>query len=422
MDTRCPHQCVLLGKTDIPPLAWISKQLNFQLFNCQIAGAIMTSVTLSLRHCVSNQQQGIPMNSRVNVALIFGGRSAEHEVSIRSARNVVEALDKAQFAPHLLGISKQGDWFHFAGLEQLQGVEAISSEQPPADAQPVFFGPRNGRATFSAGNHEIAVDVAFPILHGTYGEDGCIQGLFRMLNLPYVGCDVLSSAAGMDKDIMKRLFIQAGIPNADYVLVTRGQPVDFATCEAKLGLPMFIKPANAGSSIGVHKVKRAEDFDAALQDALQYDRKVIIERFIKGREIECSVLGTTDHPEASVAGEVVTAHEFYSYEAKYLDSNGARIDIPARIDEATLARIQALAKRTFTAMGCYGLTRVDFFLTESGELYVNEINTLPGFTNISMYPKMWECSGISYPALITRLIKLALERQQEETTIKTNFL
>lgn len=362
------------------------------------------------------------MNSRVNVALIFGGRSAEHEVSIRSARNVVEALDKARFIPSLLGISKQGDWFHFADLAQLQNVEAISSDHPPAGAQPILFGLRHSRATFSTPAGEIDIDVAFPILHGTYGEDGCIQGLFKMLNLPYVGCDVLSSAAGMDKDIMKRLFLQAGIPTADYVLITRGQPVDVAACEARLGLPMFIKPANAGSSIGVHKVKRAEDFDAALQDALQYDRKVIVERFVKGREIECSVLGNTDRPEASVAGEVVTAHEFYSYEAKYLDSNGARIDIPARIDASTLERIQALARRTFTAMGCFGLTRVDFFLTEGGDLFVNEINTLPGFTNISMYPKMWEYSGLAYADLISRLIELALERQQDERSIKTDFL
>lgn len=362
------------------------------------------------------------MKSRLNVALIFGGKSAEHEVSIRSARNVVEALDKSQFTPQLLGISKQGDWFYFDALAALEGVEAISSEEPPAGGKPVLFGLRNSQATFAAGDLQIKIDVAFPILHGTYGEDGCIQGLFKMLNLPYVGCDVLSSAAGMDKDIMKRLFIQAGIPTADYVLATRSQPVDFASCQAKLGLPMFIKPANAGSSIGVHKVKRAEDFAAALQDALQYDRKVIIERFVKGREIECSVLGTTDKPDASVAGEVVTAHEFYSYEAKYLDANGARIDIPAKIDDATLERIQALARRTFTAMGCYGLTRVDFFLTETGDLYVNEINTLPGFTNISMYPKMWAHSGLPYSQLISRLINLALERQRDESTIKTNFL
>lgn len=362
------------------------------------------------------------MNSRVNVALIFGGRSAEHEVSLRSARNVVEALDKSKFTPRLLGISKQGDWFYFADLTQLEGIVAISSEQPPAGAQPVLFGLRHSRATFATADQQIDIDVAFPILHGTYGEDGCIQGLFKMLNLPYVGCDVLSSAAGMDKDVMKRLFIQAGIPTADYVLITRDQPVDAATCQAKLGLPMFIKPANAGSSIGVHKVKRLEDFNAALKDALQYDRKVIVERFVKGREIECSVLGTTDQPDASVAGEVVSAHEFYSYEAKYLDANGARIDIPAKIDAETLARIQALAKRTFTAMGCFGLTRVDFFLTEGGELYVNEINTLPGFTNISMYPKMWEYSGLPYSELITRLITLALQRQEEEASIKTNFL
>lgn len=364
------------------------------------------------------------MNNRVNVAIVFGGKSAEHEVSIRSARNVVEALDKTRYTPRLLGISKEGDWFYFADLAQLQGIDAISSAYPPAQAEPVLFGLRNSQPVFTAQTSAtpIAVDIAFPILHGTYGEDGCIQGLFKMLNLAYVGCDVLSSATGMDKDVMKRLFLQAGIPTANYVLITRNQPVSFETCVQTLGLPLFVKPANAGSSIGVHKVKNAADFTAALDDALQYDHKVIVETFIKGREIECSVLGETGNPEASVAGEVVTAHEFYSYEAKYLDSNGARIEIPARISPDILAKIQTLAKRAFTAMGCFGLTRVDFFLTDNGDLFVNEINTLPGFTNISMYPKMWEYSGLPYADLITRLITLGLQRHHEEGAIRTHFL
>ncbi|CBL44571.1 D-alanine-D-alanine ligase [gamma proteobacterium HdN1] len=361
------------------------------------------------------------MSSRIHVALVFGGRSAEHEVSIRSARNIAEALDKSRFILELLGVSKQGDWFYFSQAKDLYEFDTICSTQPPASGKPVLFGSRQARPIMTTADDTISVDVAFPILHGTYGEDGCVQGLFKMLNLPYVGCDVMSSATGMDKDIMKRLFLQAGIPTADYVLVTRTDTPDFPLYREKLGLPMFIKPANAGSSIGVHKVKTEAEFGPALEDALRYDRKVIIERYIQGREIECSVLGTTDAPKASTAGEVITTHDFYSYEAKYLDENGARTEIPAKIDAATLARIQALAEKTFTAMGCFGMARVDFFLTESGALYVNEINTLPGFTNISMYPKMWEHSGVTYTDLITRLIDLAMQRQQEEATIVTNF-
>lgn len=357
------------------------------------------------------------------IALIFGGRSAEHEVSVRSAKNIVDALDLKNFEPLLIGISREGTWYRFASKDIFNSLVALSDKKLPSSAEPVSLICNKGKPElFNLENKKSeTVDVAFPILHGTFGEDGCIQGLFKMMNLPFVGCGVFASSAGMDKEIMKRLLQVAGIPAAKYMLITPNDKISFEEIQTNLGLPFFIKPANAGSSVGVHKIKSQEDYQTKIKDAFLYDHKVLAEEFIQGREIECSVMGHNHSPAASVAGEVIPTHEFYSYEAKYLDDNGAALKIPAPLDDKELKQIQDLAKKTFTVMGCDGLTRVDFFLQKNGKAYINEINTIPGFTKISMYPKMWEASGIGYSQLITKLIELALEKHRADDSLMTNY-
>lgn len=358
------------------------------------------------------------------VALIFGGKSAEHEVSLRSARNIAEALDKDLFTPVIIGISKEGGWFRFPDTGVFTQTTKIVNKELPQHAEPVALISWQGQpALYSLKDHShTTIDIAFPILHGTMGEDGTIQGLFKMVNLPFVGCGVWSSAAGMDKEIMKRLLAEAHIPNAKYLLLTPFKNTSYEEVVQKLGTPFFIKPANAGSSVGVHKIKSAEDFAVKLKDAFQFDHKVLAEEFIQGREIECSVMGHNRAPQASLPGEVIPQHEFYSYEAKYLDDNGALLKIPAELSSEQLGKLQDLAKKTYQVMGCDGLTRVDFFLRTNGDFYINEINTLPGFTKISMYPKMWEATGISYKELITKLIGFGIEKFQEEQSLKTSYL
>jgi D-alanine-D-alanine ligase len=266
------------------------------------------------------------------------------------------------------------------------------------------------------------VDVVFPVLHGTYGEDGTIQGLFKMLDIPLVGSGVLASSMGMDKDVTKRLLRDAGILISKFLCYQRSQAheIKFEKVVEELGLPFFIKPANAGSSVGVHKIKEKKQFDAAVSDAFSFDTKILIEEFIRGREIEVSVLGN-ENPQASLPGEVIPTHEFYSYEAKYLDENGARYEIPAQLDSATVRRLQETAIKTFKTLCCDGMARVDFFLKDNGDAYVNEINTIPGFTKFSMYPKMWQASGVSYADLIDKLIQLALEKHELEKSLKTSM-
>jgi D-alanine-D-alanine ligase len=262
--------------------------------------------------------------------------------------------------------------------------------------------------------------VVFPILHGPFGEDGTIQGFLKLADIPFVGPGVLGSAVGMDKDAMKRLLRDAGVPIGKFLTVKSHERVPaFAEVEAALGKPVFIKPANMGSSVGISKVHDEGEYAAAIQDAFQFDTKIIIEEFIPGREIECAVLGN-EEPAASSPGEVIPSHEFYSYDAKYLDENGAMLKIPAQLDGQTTKKIQQLAIQTFQTLCCEGLSRVDFFLKESGEIMVNEINTMPGFTRISMYPKMWETAGITYTELITRLIELAISRYEKERRLRTS--
>ncbi|MCL2802126.1 MAG: D-alanine--D-alanine ligase [Treponema sp.] len=317
------------------------------------------------------------------VGILFGGKSAEHEISLLSANNVIEAIDKKKFEPILIKIEKSGKW----------------------NINDIF-----------------ACDVIFPILHGPFGEDGTIQGLLKLADIPFVGPGVLGSAAGMDKDVMKRLLRDDGIPIGKFIAAYKNQKLpSFAEAESALGTPIFVKPANMGSSVGISKVRSEAEFNAALKEAFLYDTKIVIEEFISGREIECAVLGN-EEPAASVPGEIIPSHDFYSYDAKYIDDNGAALEIPAKLDEQTIKRVQELALKVFKTLCCEGLSRVDLFLCTNGELIVNEINTMPGFTKISMYPKMWEASGISYTELITRLIELAISRFERDKLLKTSVV
>ena len=353
--------------------------------------------------------------AKLRVALIFGGQSAEHEISILSARNVLAALDPQHFEPVLIGIDRRGRWW----LQDAQRL--LSSARDPrlvriADGTPVLRD-----VIFAAGPD--AIDVIFPVLHGTMGEDGTVQGLFEVAGIPYVGAGVLGSAVGMDKDVSKRLLREAGVPIAEFRTLRRGHfdadPAGALAPLRDLGLPVFTKPANAGSSIGVRRVAEPAGIEAAVRHAFQFDDKVLIEAAVTGREIELAVLGGTP-PSVSVAGEVVVRHPdgFYSYDAKYLDESGARLELPARLAPDVLARAQAMAARVFEVLECEGMARVDLFLESDGRLLVNEINTIPGFTAISMYPKLWELSGIAPRELVTRLIDLALERARTRAALQ----
>jgi len=315
---------------------------------------------------------------KLRVAVIYGGRSGEHEVSLNSAESVIAAMDPARYEIERILITKEGHWL----------PRAISPEP--------------------GGNADI--DVVFPVLHGTFGEDGTVQGLLELAGLPYVGAGVLASSASMDKDVMKRLCKERGLPIVEYLVVTRGQFRPEEICK-RLRYPMFVKPANLGSSVGVSKARDCEQLKAALDLAAQYDRKILVEQGIEGREFECAVLGN-DEPAAAIPCEVLPSREFYDYEDKYI-LNKARTVLPADLAPEQTAEIQRLAVECYKAVECEGMARVDFLMeTSSGRIYVNEINTVPGFTAISMFPKMWEAAGIPYPKLIDRLIELAMARHR----------
>lgn len=357
--------------------------------------------------------------NKTRVGILFGGKSAEHEVSVRSARNVYDALDKDKFEPVLIGIAPNGKWVHADPAKLLDGpadaTDRLVTESEGADTALV---PESGGVLSNSDSQH--VDVVFPILHGTYGEDGTIQGLLKLADVPFVGPDVLGSAVGMDKDVTKRLLMQADIDVAPYITVRRNDTVDVAETIEMLDLPLFVKPANLGSSVGVSKVSTADELQPAIDKALQYDNKVLVESAIVGREIECAVLGN-ENPRASAVGEVLPNRDFYSYEAKYLDENGASIIIPADVPENIVERIQNAAIEVFRTLECEGMTRVDIFLTADEKIIVNEVNTIPGFTSISMYPKLWEQSGIKYADLITELIDLAIERHERDKKLKTSL-
>jgi len=365
------------------------------------------------------------MDKKIRVGILFGGKSGEHEVSLQSAKNVFEAIDKEKYDVVLIGINKKGQWSLLDASQFLLDADdpkkiklRDSTDQinlVPGNSDERLFNPTGSRSVGP-------IDVIFPILHGPFGEDGTVQGLLKLANLPFVGAGVLGSAVGMDKDVMKRLLREAQIPIARFLVYNRQaeSEMSFESIRDQLGLPFFIKPANYGSSIGINKVHDMGQFERAVNEAFEFDNKIVIEEGIEGREIECSVLGNED-PIASVPGEIIPRHEFYSYEAKYIDEHGAHLIIPADLPSSLVRRVQDLAVSTFQALCCEGMARVDFFLKENNEVLVNEINTIPGFTKISMYPRLWEASGISYSELIDRLIQLAIKRFEKETRLKTSY-
>ncbi len=358
-------------------------------------------------------------DKKIRVAVLFGGKSAEHEVSIQSAKNVVESLDKNKYEVVLIGIDKKGDW-HVCPPQYLLDSSFDHQKSLPTSDEVSFVTKSHGNnlIAISGQEHIGAIDVVFPVLHGPYGEDGSMQGLLKLANVPFVGSGVLGSAVGMDKDVMKRLLKGADLPVAEFLVFRKGENINFEEIEEKLGLPFFLKPANLGSSIGINKIKNKEQFEKSLEEAFLYDTKVIVEGFIKCRELECAVLGNSD-PRASIVGEVIPTHEFYDYDAKYFDDNGAILKVPAELDETKVKEVQELAIKVFKALCLDGMARIDFFLSEDGKIYVNEANTIPGFTNISMYPKLWEASGISYNELVDTLVELAIEKFEEQQKLKT---
>jgi D-alanine-D-alanine ligase len=364
---------------------------------------------------------------KTRVAVLFGGRSGEHEVSLASAESIMRYIDRSRYEVVPVGITREGHWL--LGGDSLQMLKSgYSGGETPAlvtaaNGSSTAVAPQPGEEPLS--DRKLSVDVVFPVLHGTFGEDGTVQGLLELAGVPYVGAGVLASSVGMDKAVMKALFEHAGLPVPRYLVFTRREweedPEGVASrSEEHLGYPCFVKPANSGSSVGITKAKDRDGLRRSLELAARYDRKLVVEQGIDAREVECSVLGN-DEPVVSVAGEIVPHGEFYDYRAKY-GAEETRLVIPAPIDDETAEEIRRIAIAAFRAIDCSGMARVDFFLErETGRVYLNEINTIPGFTNMSMYPKLWEASGLPYPDLIDRLIQLALERSVEMRRNETSY-
>ena len=366
------------------------------------------------------------MNEKIKVGILFGGESAEHEISILSAKNIISAIDRNKYQVFPIFITKKGEWYAGKSAELMMECGNIHEQDHISEMDMLALVPGgSGSKLVSLADSEKSplVDVIFPVLHGPMGEDGTVQGLLKLTGIPFVGSGVLGSAVGMDKDVMKRLFRESGIPIGNFMVILSHEKddVEFDKIALELGLPLFVKPANMGSSVGVHKVSSREEFDAALKDAFSFDRKVVVEEFINGREIECAVLGN-EYPVASVPGEICTQHDFYSYNAKYIDENGAALNIPADLPEEIKEEFRKISIRAFKSLCCEGLARVDSFLKDDSSIVVNEVNTIPGFTSISMYPMLFKESGISYPELIDQLISLAIERHTKEKSLRTDYL
>jgi D-alanine-D-alanine ligase len=348
------------------------------------------------------------------ICILYGGRSGEHEVSCRSAASVSRNLDAERYRQVLIGIDKAGRW-HLQREPRFERADYGDRLEVVEETETVTVIPGQGLATQSG---ILEVDVVFPVLHGTFGEDGTVQGLLEMADLPYVGAGVLGSSLAMDKQKTKEIWLQTGLPVVEFVVVRDHSAESIATVLQRLQMPVFVKPVTAGSSVGVNKVQSREELQAAIAEALRYDEKAMVEPAVDGREIECAVLGN-ESAEAFEPGEILPAHEFYSYEAKYVDPAGAELRLPADLPRATSRRIRELAVAAFQAVECSGMARVDFFLERtSGRILLNEINTIPGFTNISMYPKMCEASGLAYPELLDRLIELAVERHERRRSLR----
>ena len=353
---------------------------------------------------------------KIRLGLLYGGKSAEHKVSMQTALAVIKALDATKFDIHPIYINEEGQW-----------IKGPQLEGPVDSVKQLEFGANEGAIEATGFNSIVAqdsgegFDVVFPLLHGPNGEDGTVQGLLELLNIPYVGNGVLASSAGMDKVIMKNIFAQAGLTQVGYSSYLRSEYIgnEEAVCdevEKEIGYPCFVKPANLGSSVGISKADNREELLAAFAEAFQFDRKVIVEEGVKAREVELGVIGN-DHPEVSVAGEIIPKKDFYDYKAKYEDGDTALV-IPAEITEDEYANLKEMAVKAYKALDCSGLVRADFFLDAEGKAYINEVNTMPGFTPFSMFPLLWKHTGVDYPELIEKLIQLALDRHAEKQKIK----
>jgi D-alanine-D-alanine ligase len=374
------------------------------------------------------QKTSFHQASKIRIGVLYGGRSGEHDVSLCSAASVVSALDRNKYEVTAIGIDRDGRWYVQDKPEIIPDKDfgRILSLKKKGMWLVNHFEQKNKLHLYDLKNKnkEVIVDVVIPVLHGTFGEDGTLQGLLELAMVPYVGADVTGSAVGMDKDIAKRLLKEAGIPVVPSLTINKQQWKDNAkiiskSALEKLGLPIFVKPVCTGSSVGVKKVKKKEMLAKAMNFAFQFDTRVMIEKTVDCREIECAVLGN-DNPAASVLGEIIPQHEFYSYEAKYIDPEGAKMKIPAQIKSSLAAKIRKAAVEGYMVLGCSSMARVDFFLDKkTNKFYLNEINTLPGFTSISMYPKLWEATGLKYSDLLDKLIALAFDRHKKKLEIKT---
>ena len=337
--------------------------------------------------------------------------SAEHQVSLMSAKNVIQAINRDKYEPVIIGIDTKGKWLLLDENQfLLNGDDTKNVEINHENNIKIAILPGSGGDLINVENGELItkIDVAFPVLHGPFGEDGTVQGLLKLAGIPFVGSDVLGSAVGMDKDVMKRLLRDAGLPIGKFI-VLKNEKIEYQKAVELLGSPLFVKPANMGSSIGVSKIASEVEYLSALSEASRHDEKIILEQYIEGREIECAILGN-ESLQASALGEIVSNTDFYSYESKYIDSQGANLEAPAKISDELAEKIKQISIAVFNCLDAKGLARVDFFLKQNGEIVINEINTMPGFTSISMYPRLWEISGIKYPELIDKLIQLALEK------------
>jgi D-alanine-D-alanine ligase len=355
------------------------------------------------------------MSKKSKVVILYGGRSVEHGVSVNSARNIFEFIDKDRFEPLTIGISKSGQWYLTSGvtkdIEQGKALGLILDAQRP------------GFIIVSSGDR-FKADIIFPVLHGTDGEDGSIQGMIKSMDIPMVGTGVLGSSISMNKIVAKRLLKDAGLPVTDFITFhySEENKINFNEVAAKIGLPFMVKSASLGSSVGVSKVKNEEEFKKAIADSFRYDDYLLIEQYVTGREIECAILGNNP-PQASYPGEIVISskYEFYTFDAKYVDPDAVRIDVPAKLDKNIAEKIREVCVKAYQTLYCEDFSRVDLFLTETGNIYINEINTIPGFTNSSMYPMMWKERGINFTDLITKLLDLSLERYDRGKRIERDF-
>jgi len=355
---------------------------------------------------------------KLKIGVIFGGKSAEHEVSLQTARTIINSLDKKKYEIVPIGITKGGKWLiHDRARYLLNADNPKLIKLNKSSREIALAGSSSGTLTEVSSRNDSKIDVAFPVLHGPYGEDGSVQGFLKVAGIPFVGAGVLGSAVGMDKDVAKRLLRDAGIPVPKFLTHRIWDKISYREIIRKLGKIVFVKPANLGSSVGIYKVRTRQEFERAIKDAFRYDFKIIVEEAIKGREIECGVVGN-ERPLVSLPGEVIPRHEFFDYDAKYIDEEGAEFVIPAKLPQKIIKKIRETAARAYKVLGCEGMGRVDFFLKPNGEALVSEINTIPGPV---MFRRMWEASGMPFPKLLDKLIDLALERFKKEQKLRNTY-